>query len=518
MCGILLHYLGSLDGSRNDLIDEVHEYDESYSGDRVCSDGDGTFNEIIPYIVSRGPNYSSLRVNREHGISWFSSILSLRQPFTRQSIVVDERYVLQFNGELYNSEISGNDTQYIVSLLKSCDGDVVSLVRKLDGGFAYTIYDLKEGNIYFGRDTIGKRSLCYSIDENSGELFISSVTGTRGTFVDCLGGVIYTYDTKTHTLDDTKVIRDKYVVTDMTDELENESQYMELLYGTLYESVKKRVLSIHPTHIENSPISILFSGGLDCSVIVALICEVLKTEYKGPNIVLELLNVGFENPRTGKMPHETPDRLLAVNSYKIIQELYPDIDICLVEVDVPYDEYLRVRPKVVDLIYPKQTEMDLSIAIAFYFASRGHGFVTNSDNERNKYNRNGIVLFSGLGADELYGGYHSFANKSIEELTVELTRQINNIHDRNLNRDDKVIADNGVEVRYPFLDEEVIQYSVSQIPISYKVNKGILRKLALEKLQLRDIAQEPKRAIQFGARSAKMTKDGNKNGTDVIKA
>ena len=84
--------------------------------------------------------------------------------------------------------------------------------------------------------------------------------------------------------------------------------------------------------------------------------------------------------------------------------------------------------------------------------------------------------------------YHKFANKAPHELVEELTRQINNIYDRNLNRDDKVIAYNGVEVRYPFLDEHVIKFSTVEIPINFKVNKLILRKVALQYLKLDGIS------------------------------
>ena len=73
-----------------------------------------------------------------------------------------------------------------------------------------------------------------------------------------------------------------------------------------------------------------------------------------------------------------------------------------------------------------------------------------------------------------------------------------------------------MEVRYPLLDEKVIKYSVSDIPINYKQNNKILRSLASQKLTLGIIADEPKRAIKFGSKSAKMTKDSTKHGTYTL--
>lgn len=519
MCGILLHYCPN----NNHLNDELIEFPEGTEfGDTTCTNESSIFNKIIPYIAARGPNYSSLRAVKAYRISWFSSVLSLRQPFTKQSINVDDRYFLQFNGELYNKEISqgDNDSLYIASMLQNLKEGmgVIDVIKSLEGEYAYTIYDVNSSKLYFGRDPIGRRSLSYSVTPDN-ELYVASVTGSAGSFQDCIGGVIYEYDTRTKLLNSNQRSYLPYEVTSEIDlNFTSLSEVSKNLYAVLRDSVKKRVESIHPRHIENSPIAVLFSGGIDCSVIVALICEVLQeNDYKCGKPVIELLNVSFENPRTGLFPSDTPDRKLSINSAKTLQNLYPNIDMKLVEVDVPYDEYLKWKPFVINLMYPKQTEMDLSIAIAFFFASRGRGFLTSPNGERTPYQRHGIVLFSGLGADELYGGYHKFANKPPHELVEELTRQINNIYDRNLNRDDKVIAHNGVEVRYPFLDEYVIKLSTAEIPINFKVNKLILRKVASQYLKLDGISSEPKRAIQFGAKSAKMTKDGNKHGTDLLK-
>ncbi|CCD27207.1 putative asparagine synthase NDAI_0K00180 [Naumovozyma dairenensis CBS 421] len=522
MCGILLHYLGD----RKDITladDELIEFEEDFEGIKSCSNIDPIFNSMISDIAARGPNYSSFKVSKQYSITWFSSVLSLREPFTKQCVEIKDRYVVQFNGELYNDEIQYNDTQYTIQLLKE-GKEIIDVIRKLDGEFAYTIYDIQNRMFYFGRDPIGRRCLSFSIDNETGELYISSVTGCKTGFQDCIAGTIYKYDCQLKELNtDSKISKPFYVSEELDDEnLSHLDDNVEKLYTHLLDSVSKRVVSIHPAHIQNSPISVLFSGGLDCSVIVALICEHFKQSIRHKNLskTIELLNVGFENPRTGTMPKDVPDRKLAISSYKTLQRLYPEIDIKLIQIDVSYEEYLKHRPKVIDLMYPKQTEMDLSIAISFFFASMGNGYLYNEEKTNDEimpYERKGIVLFSGLGADELYGGYHKFANKSTEELVKELTKQINNIYDRNLNRDDKVIAHNGVEVRYPFLDIDVIKFSTEELPINYKINKLILRKLAMNKLHLANICDEPKRAIQFGSKSAKMTKDGNKHGTDLLK-
>ncbi|QLL34670.1 hypothetical protein HG536_0H00450 [Torulaspora globosa] len=516
MCGILLHYAPD-QGTKQGLVDEYVEYGECPVTTDKKSKTSDIFEQIVPYIKARGPDYCSFRSLREHCTAWFSSVLSLRDPFTSQSVDIDGRYILQFNGELYNAEVQNNDTQFIVSKLLAPEADVYQIVQSLQGEFSYTIYDLKKHKFFFGRDNVGKRSLGYRLCRESGELYVSSVSGAIDGFVDCAAGAIYVYDPATKSLDHSFELTSPYTVSPAVDhELTGLDCAVTQLYDVLDLAVRKRVRSIHPIHIENSPIGILFSGGLDCTVIAALVCRQLQ-QCSMTRKVVELINVGFENPRTGIMPADTPDRKLASSSARFLKRQYPDIDIRLIEVDVPYEEYLQQRDTVIDLMYPKDTEMDLSIAIAFYFASRGAGKLRSSAGETVAYQRQAIVLFSGLGADELYGGYHKLANKSLAELQQELSRQINNIHDRNLNRDDKVIAINGVEVRYPFLDHDVIQFSTQELPISYKINKLALRKLASDKLALDGICDEPKRAIQFGTKSAKMTKDGNKHGTDRLK-
>lgn len=511
MCGILLYY-----SSSKSVKDDNQEFPKPQEKEvsKLISDTTNEFQTIVPYILNRGPDYASFRTFLNGRLKLFSSVLSLRQPFTKQCVYLLDRYAIQFNGEIYAKECQGCDTTYFTDLItKAIEKDnVPELLRSLEGEFAYTVCDLLNRKVYFGRDSLGKRSLTYRLVDN--ELYVSSLAGDLEYFQDCQGRVLYIFDMESGTLQ-TKELDDEYKVSPVEDlYYRMENDYLEALYDTLFDSVRDRILSIEPLHMKNTPISILFSGGLDCCIIAGIICEILKNCDHRPS--LELLNVAFENPRTKSMPENTPDRKLAIQSAETLQHLYSTIDLKLVQVDVSYNEYLEERRYIAQLMAPKQTEMDLSISAAFYFAARGDGFVKNKNNEPIRYKRKALVLFSGLGADELFGGYHKFANKSITDLIIELEHQINNIPERNLIRDDKVIATHGVEVRYPFLDKRVIQYSTGHIPINYKIDKRILRTLASKKLHLDSISTEPKRAIQFGAKSAKMHKNSQKRGTDII--
>ena len=95
----------------------------------------------------------------------------------------------------------------------------------------------------------------------------------------------------------------------------------------------------------------------------------------------------------------------------------------------------------------------------------------------------------------------------------EIQRQIDAISERNLGRDNRIVSDHSVAGRFPYLDERVVNY-LSSLPIEYKMNlaldrghgdKMILRAAAIH-LGLKKTASEPKRAIQFGSKIAKLEK------------
>lgn len=154
--------------------------------------------------------------------------------------------------------------------------------------------------------------------------------------------------------------------------------------------------------------------------------------------------------------------------------------------------------------------MDLSIACALYFAARGQGtaFADATSDASVPCTTSARVLLSGLGADELFGGYvrhaTAFQRRGHPGLVDELKLDVSRLGKRNLGRDDRVMSHWSREVRFPFLDEELVHWAIS-VPVWEKCDfeqadgevepgKRVLRLLALE-LGMTGVASEKKRAV-----------------------
>lgn len=108
---------------------------------------------------------------------------------------------------------------------------------------------------------------------------------------------------------------------------------MDLLKHQLLESLSLRVLNIPQPPASDATgktrVAVLFSGGLDCTVLARLCHEVLDPEH-----AVDLLNVGFENPRVvahlqkenGNLPdfyEACPDRITGRRSFAELQKVCP---------------------------------------------------------------------------------------------------------------------------------------------------------------------------------------------------
>ncbi|RDX85244.1 Asparagine synthetase domain-containing protein 1, partial [Mucuna pruriens] len=251
------------------------------------------------------------------------------------------------------------------------------------------------------------------------------------------------------------------------------------------------------------PVAILFSGGLDSMILAALLDKCLDPSYE-----IDLLNLA-------------PDRKSAKAGLNELRRVAPSRRWRLVEIDADLSDLGFETRHVMSLINPANTYMDLNIGIALWLASGGDGWVSDAntpDNDDNharfKYKSNAKILLVGSGADEQCAGYArhrtSYRCGSWLGLHEEMRLDMQRIWRRNLGRDDRCIADNGKEARFPFLDEDVIRVLLN-IPLWRVANldqpsgigdKKILREVA-ELLGLYEAAVLPKRAIQFGSRIAR---------------
>lgn len=301
-------------------------------------------------------------------------------------------------------------------------------------------------------------------------------------------------------------------------------------------------------------VAVLFSGGIDSTMLAFL-----ADRHADPSEPIDLLNVAFENPRKisvqvtgniGGLPkrekkqklrepldystvdvaYDVPDRLTGLQEVEELRRLCPGRVWNFVEVNVPFEESQGARPIVEALMFPSRTVMDMSLAIALYFAARGVGQVQSGPGAvPYQYTSRARVLLNGLGSDELLGGYGrfrtAFKNGGWQAIIDELQLELDRIPTRNLGRDDRVISSHGKETRHPFLSLSVVSF-LAGLPVHQKLDprlesglgEKMLLRLAAVKLGLVEAGFRKKRAMQFGSHSARMASgDGDRKGDLLIK-
>ena len=139
-----------------------------------------SFKKMLDALNHRGPDNTGIWQNQINGLLMGHKRLSIQdlsrngnQPMISQS----RRYVIVFNGEIYNhfqirnklkiyniNWKSNSDTETILETYERLG--LLETLSLLTGMFSFSIYDVKENNLVLCRDRFGEKPLYYGILKN----------------------------------------------------------------------------------------------------------------------------------------------------------------------------------------------------------------------------------------------------------------------------------------------------------------------------------------------------------------
>jgi len=151
----------------------------SYSDTAKQVDSDELL-RIRDAMISRGPDGAGLWVsaNKRIGLAHRRlSIIDLTESGAQPMVSLDGRYSVVFNGEIYNyrelrdqlelkgySFHSNSDTEVLLNLYAEYNAEIVEYLR---GMYAFAIWDEKKQGLFLARDPFGIKPLYYSINGQS---------------------------------------------------------------------------------------------------------------------------------------------------------------------------------------------------------------------------------------------------------------------------------------------------------------------------------------------------------------
>ena len=454
-------------------------------------------------------------------------ILDLRETAKQPQHNEDSTIWVVLNGEIYNfrelrEKLEHNHTFYTNSdtevILHAYEEYGENCLDHLNGMFAFAIWDTKKKKLFLARDRLGVKPLYYSII-NDNLLFSSEIKSIlqydeleRTLNYSALSQFLtyaYTIDGQTlfknifellpgqkliYYFDEKKPHISNYWNLNLKNSSDSEDIILKKLEKLLTKSIELRLES-------DAPVGALLSGGLDSSIMVAILNNITETPVK-------TFTTGFG--------HELDE----YNEAKIVAEhCGTDHN----EIELSYKKLTNSLPNILwHMEFPFGRP---SILSNFLVAEEVKNFVT--------------VAYTGEGSDELFGGYNRYIQFS-EKNSIPLHDKINSIpsgffsnsqdrrifsqslENQSLNENEPNIAfsklseknphpdllnqvllfelkteipgaqtwridragsAHALELREPFLDYNLVEYSAS-LPANYKINfnDDIQKKFILQKL------------------------------------
>ncbi len=393
----------------------------------------------------------------------------------------DGKLVLAVNGEIYNHQrfrdelkgeyefLTGSDCEVILPLYRKYGP---AFIEKLNGIYAFALYDIEKDCFLIARDHIGIIPLYYGFD-NHGRLYVASeLKALEGycSVIKCFppGQFIYSPDGQEL---QTWYRRDWMEYENVKDNPTDILQLREALTAAVDRQLMADV-----------PYGVLLSGGLDSSVISALAQILNKKKVAAADSLawsprLHSFAVGLKG---------APDLLAARKVADYIGTIHHEINYTVQE----------GLDAVRDVIYYLETYDVTTVRAStpMYLLAR----VIKSMGIK--------MVLSGEGADEIFGGYLYFHKApSAEEFHKETVRKLSKLYLYDCLRANKALSAWGVEGRVPFLDYEFMDVAMRLNPKDKmagpgnggKMEKWVVRK-AFEDILPPEVAWRQKEQFSDG--------------------
>ena len=414
--------------------------------------------QAIKTLDLRGPdnnNYYEINKTKHMGFARLS--INDISSNGDQPLIKNNDYFLICNGEIYNHKELKKTNDFITQSNSDCEiiihmyekYGIEHTVQSLDGVFAFVLYDKILDKTYVARDPYGVRPLFIG-QTSSNEILLCSEIKPIAKYCKHINpfqiGSYYELSNNQNNslennldnfLDNINYIKyhnyDFKINNDSIDTIKNN------IKDLFINAVNKRLMS-------DRPIGCLLSGGLDSSLVSALVAR----NYEP--YTLNTFSIGMKG---------STDLYYANLAAKHIKSNHHNIELT-------NDDFLNAIEETIYMIE--------SYDITTVRASVGNYLV-------GKYIKNTTdckVIYNGDGSEEIMGSYLWLSNIDNEEdFYIENHKLLTEISYFDVLRSDRSISDNGLEPRVPFLDKTFVDYVMS-IPSKYKMfGNGIIEKKIL---------------------------------------
>lgn len=398
----------------------------------------------------------------------------------------DREIKLSLSNHHFHTKVGNEAIVHLVE--KNFEKDLIQATRAslpiLLGAYAFAIYDERE--IVAARDPVGMKPLYFGETHElagfASERKALWKLGIRNVKALTPGGILHVSLEGCQTSEGTRLVQPAVKIFTM-------DEAASKLKESLREAIRRKL-----GDFQN--VAVAFSGGVDSVIIAKLIAAF--------GVKVNLYTAGFEGSYDVMAATKAAESL----NFNHVVRLLTLKDV---------EEYL---PKVVSAI-EEADPMKIEVGLPLFVVAEK----ARSDGIR--------VVFSGQGSDELFGGYSRYLRVleqyGYDGLQDRLWRDILEISEVNLQRDEAVTMTNGIELKAPYLDVDVIRVAMTIHPAlkiqdqNDNLRKRVLRKTA-EMLEIPSEAVErPKKAVQYGSgvdKAIKMLaiKNGYKHIATYLKA